>query len=168
MGGHYIPTWEWSAICVSCHQVFALDDAPLGVVQEFTPTEYTLTFPKGDASVVEATCPHCGERGAYDNAKLLRPQHIIDNETKSKRAVERLAELSKEIEDLKDENTKLEGQLNEAYQTLKQKDADISKFAEAFFQLGKRVSDESVSEQPNDQQKKQPQKKTTYEGTNPD
>ncbi|MGD0478381.1 MAG: hypothetical protein ABSB29_09490 [Nitrososphaerales archaeon] len=102
----------------------------------------------------------------FPNHKLLRPQHIIDSEVQASHQRERLDGLSKEVEELKNEKTKLEGQLNEAYQTLKQKDADISKFAEAFFQLGKRLTKEDVPEQTADSQKKQSEKKATYEGTN--
>jgi hypothetical protein len=172
------PNKDFSAICKKCKLVFNFDSSGLGesgiegvpTLMGYAPIgryfKYdALTFPKADLSEVDATCGHCKTRTTFAYDDLLLPPNAQKALDEDRQTTQRLKRLENEINELKSGKKKLEGELDEAYQTITQKDADISKFAEAFFQLGKRLAKGDSPDQA-DSQKKQSEKKATYEGTN--
>jgi uncharacterized protein YdcH (DUF465 family) len=168
-----VPDEDFGAVCPNCKQIFYFTSVEMGYSKtEGVPTGkryryglngYTpkgdpipydiVTYPHNNLLKVAATCGHCNHRQVYDYDSLILPEKAarFRNETK------RTERLSEEITRLKSEKTKLEGQLEEAYKTIKQKDADISKLAEAYFQLGKRLSQQPQSSEPQTE-------KVSYEG----
>jgi len=93
---------------------------------------------------------------------LLKPSEAFEAQKKD----ERVKSLSVELSILKTENTKLEGRLNKADQTIEQKDKQNSDLASAYLTLAKFIH-EKRGEQPKEEKEEQPKKgSASYEGTN--
>jgi hypothetical protein len=109
-----VPDEDWGAICPKCKKRFALNDTFYPTVRAgelaykgslFQRVSGTMTFPNGDVSVVELTCPHCEARSQFKNEELVRPADVIELENKERRAPTREngGELKREVKALRSE-----------------------------------------------------------------
>ncbi|MDG6910943.1 MAG: hypothetical protein JRN18_01165 [Nitrososphaerota archaeon] len=79
----------------------------------------TMTFPTGDASEIELTCPHCEARLEFKNENLMHPAYVLELEQKDMMAEAKMAnpdsmeELRREAKALQSEKESLSSQLTE-------------------------------------------------------
>jgi len=118
-----MPDEDWGAICPKCKKRFTLSDtfyptvkAP-GLTYRSSVSQKvggSMTFPSGDASVVELTCPHCESRSQFKNEELVRPIDVIELETKGRtHAGNSLGDLKREVKELQAVNGELMGKCME-------------------------------------------------------
>lgn len=151
----FVPDKNWSAICPKCKTDFSLGkqgyskkgDIPYYVIDKSAYYPYTetredaITFPQGDLTKIDATCPLCDQRFTFDYSDLYKPNVIIEAEMRQNKVREKSEDLQKRVLELESQVQELKADKQMLTEQVRDKDVQIGKFAEGYMTLAKLVNE---------------------------